>query len=500
MNRAAATPGAPLRTRWLAVLLMLVMAVPLLWPAIPPLADMPGHIGRYRIALGDSATLARFYSYDWRIVPNLGVDLLVHPLARIIGVEAAAKLVTLAIPVIGTAGMIALVRVVHGRISAGLLFALPLLYGWPFQLGFVNYCLGMALALCALALWLAMAPGARRAMIFALIACALWVAHAFAWGAFGLWAFASDAARRRHAGDPLTSAIASAAIACLPLLLPLVLTLLTGGGAAALAPAEWFNWPLKAVSLASALRDHWAWLDLASVALLLALIYVALRATALDARLGWPALLSLIAFLALPDKLMGGDFVEMRLAPYLLALALLAIRPGALPIPERRLIQAGGAFLGLRVLATTISLIGHGRAQAAELVALDHVPLGARVLAIAAVPCIDRHWDGNRFNHLGAMVIARRQGFTNDQWAHAGQQGLIVHYPAAAPFDRSPSEIVYTGCGAAGEALFGQHLAAFPRGAFDYAWTIGFPPRTPADPMLVPVWTNGGSTLYRIAR
>ena len=38
----------------------LFASLPLLWPAVPPLVDLPGHIGRYHVMLGqDHALLDR---------------------------------------------------------------------------------------------------------------------------------------------------------------------------------------------------------------------------------------------------------------------------------------------------------------------------------------------------------------------------------------------------------------------------------------------------------
>jgi hypothetical protein len=86
--------------RWLLITLVLAAAVPLLWPETPPLTDLPGHIGRYRIQLGidQSASLARYYGFEWALIGNLGVDLLIEPLARLIGLEPAVKLIVTAIP------------------------------------------------------------------------------------------------------------------------------------------------------------------------------------------------------------------------------------------------------------------------------------------------------------------------------------------------------------------------------------------------------------------
>ena len=60
---------------------MAVLAVvPLLWPDVPPLVDLPGHMGRYRVQqlwdTGQAPWFHDWYNFDWSLIGNLGVDLL----------------------------------------------------------------------------------------------------------------------------------------------------------------------------------------------------------------------------------------------------------------------------------------------------------------------------------------------------------------------------------------------------------------------------------------
>jgi hypothetical protein len=179
---------AQLRHWWqkraFVALIALVAIIPLLWPDIPPLVDLPGHMGRYRVqlAIADHPHLARWYGFDWSLIGNLGIDLLVIPLAPLFGLELAVKLIVLTIPALTVAGLLWIAREVHGRTPATALFALPLAYCYPFQFGFVNFALSMALALNLFAWWLRLARLGRfrlRAVIFVPISCLLWLGHAW---------------------------------------------------------------------------------------------------------------------------------------------------------------------------------------------------------------------------------------------------------------------------------------------------------------------------------
>ena len=57
--------------------------------------DLLGHMGRYRVELdlATSPELQRFYAFNWLPIGNLGVDLLVYPLAKLIGLEPALNMI-----------------------------------------------------------------------------------------------------------------------------------------------------------------------------------------------------------------------------------------------------------------------------------------------------------------------------------------------------------------------------------------------------------------------
>ena len=88
--------------------LVLISATPLLYPAVPPLVDLFGHMGRYRVELdlANSPSLQQFYEFRWAMIGNLGVDLLIVPLSKLFGLELAVKLIVLVIPPMTVAGFL----------------------------------------------------------------------------------------------------------------------------------------------------------------------------------------------------------------------------------------------------------------------------------------------------------------------------------------------------------------------------------------------------------
>ena len=491
----------------LLLALVLAAAVPLLWPEVPPLVDLPGHIGRYRIQLdlAESAALQSYYDFEWALAGNLGVDLLVQLLAPLIGLEPAAKAIVIAIPPLTVAGLLWVAHEVHGRVPATTLFALPFAFGFPFLFGFVNFALAMACALIAFALWLRLARLGRlglRAALFVPISMLVWLVHAFGWGTLGVLAFSAELVRQHDNRRSVPGALFGAALHCLALAPPMALLLIWRSGAGG-ETAGWFDLAQKVEWLAMALRDSWQWFDLAALGVVIALLVaaVASRRLAYSRNLAASAFFLSLVFLALPLDVFGSGFADMRLAPYLFAIAIIAIRfrEGAGRRLQAGFALAGLAFVLIRTAGTTASLWIEDRSYARELAALDHVPRGARMLSFVGHRC-DGPWALPRLSHLPGLAIARREAFSNDQWATPGAQLLRVHYAAAEPFTRDPTHLVTEHrCPGRPWRTVAQALAGFPRDAFDFVWMIDPPPFDPALAAgLRPVWRNGRSVLYRV--
>jgi hypothetical protein len=495
---------------WVQAAAIMLSAVPLLWPDIPPLTDLPGHMARYRIELdlAQSPSLQRFYDFQWALIGNLGIDLLVIPLGRLLGLEAAVKLIVLLIPPLTAAGFLWVAREVHGRIPPTALFTLPLAYNYPFVFGFANFALSMALAMLAFGLWLRLGRLGHvrlRAGLFVPISVLLWFTHAFGWGTLGVLAFAAEVVRVYDRERSLTRALVRAVSSCLVLALPMVLMLAWRSGAVAGETADWFNLKAKVGWLAMALRDRWAVLDVTSVVVLALLLFEGWRHPRLEysRMLGISALFLAAVYLLLPRIVFGSAYADMRLAPYLLAIAILAIRTRDDLSSDfaRRLAAAAILFFLVRTVALTASFALYDRDYDRELAALDHLPRGARVVAFTGVSC-GRQWQTSRLEHLPGLAVVRREAFSNDQWVMAGAQLLTVRYPAGGGFVADPSQMVIAEvCPGKPWRTLDEALRRIPRDAFDYVWLIAPPRHNPSGLRgMTPVWRDGTSVLYRISQ
>ena len=495
-------------TRAFVAALILLSAVPLIYPPVPPLVDLLGHMGRYRVELDLSTSpwLHRYYDFRWAAIGNLGVDLLVVPLSQLVGLEAAVKLIVLAIPPLTVAGFLWVAREVHHRLPPTALFALPFAYGFPFHFGFANFALAMALAFLAFGLWLRLARLDRlrlRAILFVPISLVIFFCHVYGWGALGLLCFSAEAVRQHDSGNRWLNAAWRAALHASVMALPIAIMLAwrseTHGG----MTRHWFNWEMKWGWIYSALRDRWPIWDIASlivVGLVFAFALFSRRLT-LSRNLAFSALVLAAAFVLIPWHVFGSAYADMRLVPYLMAVAILAIRfRGETDLRLARMLAVAGlAFFLVRIAGTTSSLAIASDDQSAKLEALEHVPMGSRVVSLVGDPCV-KPWALPRLSHIGGMVIVRRHGFSNDQWVIQGATLLELRYHQAGPFIADSSQIVVANdCPLRSVRQIDRALKLLPRDRFDYVWMVN-PPQF--DPKLVegmqPVWRGSGSILYRL--
>jgi hypothetical protein len=495
-------------TRPFVALLILISAVPLLYPSIPPLVDLLGHMGRYRVQLdlASSPWLKEYYGFHWAAIGNLGVDILIIPLAKIFGLELAVKLIVLAIPPMTVAGFLWVAREVHGRIPPTALFALPFAYSHPFMFGFVNFALSIALAFLAFGLWLRLARLHRlklRAILFVPISLIVFFTHTFGWGVLGLLCFSGEAVRQHDSGQGWFRSGVKAALHASVMALPLLFVLSWRSSIHGGITGHWFDFNLKWHFFLASLRDRLKWFDVGAVTLTILVMIESLRRRELtfSRNLVFSALVLFAGFILLPYLVFSSAYADMRMIPYVIAVLLLAIRfRGETKRPVADVIAVLGlVFFLARIAGTTVSLGLAAQDQEAKLQALDRVPMGARVLSLVHTGC-GNGWSLPRNTHLGAMTIVRRHGFSNDQWVTAGLNLLSLRYREARPFTSDPSQIVrIPRCGGRLYWNSDTALRAIPPGKFDFLWLIDFPP---LDPRLTqgmqPVWRGRDSTLYRL--
>ena len=136
-------------------------------------ADYPNHLARAYIetAIDGSAALQRYYEIDYRFVPNFSVEMIVPRLAPVFGLYGAGALLVAVSVVLAPLAGVALSRTLNGGAGVWLpLLGFATVLNRNLEFGFINFLLGLGLALLCFCVWVRLAPGWRRSAIIAPLA------------------------------------------------------------------------------------------------------------------------------------------------------------------------------------------------------------------------------------------------------------------------------------------------------------------------------------------
>lgn len=425
--------------RWLAVgaaLALVIGLAPLLLVVVPPLQDMPNHVARVAViaAGGGDPELARFYAIDWVAIPNLALDLIGPPLARVVGADAAVTLFTaLAMGLVAT-GPFAVQQAAHGRPGLAPLIGLVLLHNEIVAIGLFNYHFGVGLALWGTAGWIALAdrPRTRVALGFA-VAVGAYVCHVMAAGLFGLGVLIVELGRlvdsrttRTAAGVLARLVPALAAFAALPIAF-------LASASARYGSDGGLIWTMtgKEIGLVMALRAYEGpaelivWLGLALIAGLVLLR----RAVRPDATAATAVVVCLAAYVAVPRAIFDGWLVDQRLPHGMILLGLGLLR---IDIPDGALRRGViAAIVGLCALrAGDVALVWQtiDHSTRSYRAAVEALPRGARIgVLLADAP--ERSIRADATLHLAAHAVVTRSALVSSLFAERGKQVVQVRPP-----------------------------------------------------------------------
>ena len=337
----------------MAVFALLAAAslLPVLLTPIPAMVDYPNHLARmYLLSQNGTPDANPYYAVTWALYPNLAMDLLVPRMARLVSVENATRLFLLVSQLLIVGGALALERVVKGRVHLAGFAALMLLYCLPFSWGFVNFEFGLGVALWGIAAYLMVAERAwpLRFAVNAALVAALFAAHFFALGIYGATLGIYELWRANHRKAPYRDAALRLVVLAMPALALFWVMRWTAGSIGSEGTAWHFEF--KPLWLFRIMNGYNLTVSAATALALVALLYVAARRGVLKLeRAGaWLAIGFALLYLAIPSKLLGTAFVDLRLIP---AAALILPAFCSLSLPSRRWTIAALAAVSAITLA-----------------------------------------------------------------------------------------------------------------------------------------------------
>jgi hypothetical protein len=446
-----ATPGA---WRSVCAAACAALLVPLFLVDVPPLLDYPNHLARmYVLAFGQhDPILSRMYAQHWAIIPNLAIDLVLPELVRLLPLYVAGRIMLAAALLLPLFGVIAYHRAAFRTRSYWPLAAGLTAYNALFILGFMNFLLGLGMALLVAAAWLRWR--ARHPVVVALCGAAATTAiffmHLFgvvflavllgaeelAW----VWQHRSDrsALLPRLWRHGLIGLVAFLPPAALYFMAPLS----DAGGLV-------FSLPLwgKALNLFEPFIAYDGTPDRITAGMFLILLLGLWRFGRLRiARgIGAAALLLLVLYLNCPFFAMGTAFIDARFPVMIGLLAFAGLRPVHLAPGVR---GALAAVLALIFVARTASLAtvwhthNHDVSDMRQVVSA--VPQGSRVLVVSVDPedapdywrALPRGRDLPNYDrvdiHLPTLLLIERRAFPPCLFTVPTKQPLVL----LAPYDR----------------------------------------------------------------
>jgi hypothetical protein len=477
--------------------LLLLAALPVLLARLPPLDDYVNHLARMHVIAvdGRDPLLAQYYRIDWKLVPNLAEDLVVPPLAHVVGVYWAGKLFLIATLALLLSGPQAIHMALFRRASIAPLAAVLFLYNKFFAWGVVNYLFGVGVALWAIAAWIALRRAAplRRGGVSLGFVLTLYLCHLSALGLYvvGLMGFEAWHARTRRIAWPDMAALLLP-FAAVPLLLMLGPER-DGGG----VPAVW-ELAAKLQGPWLAVKTYWAAVDVAVCAVAAGLALLAWRRGALRVHpAAWWILAAFVpVYLALPTAVMSAWGADVRLPVGALFIAL-GFLDWSVPTPaaERRFLLVLLALAAVRVGGVEAAWRRLDRVTADMQASLSLIEPGSRVLAAEAsepplLPAL---------RYLPSLATIERSSLVAENFANPHQQVLAVREPYRAMtggyHEPLPSIAELDAPSADGRRAYWRHW----RRDYDYLyllWTAASPAADPAG--LERIYAARDFILYRI--
>lgn len=403
--------------------------------------DYPNHLARVHIEahLAHTPALAEAYRLVWGNIPDLAMDLVLPPLARLIGTVPAGALFNALAVTLLPLGAWVLARRWHGRATPATLLAALVPFGALLAWGFMNYVFALGAALLLFAAWSGLTPGWRRSLLFSILATGLYFAHLLAFLALGYLVLAWEGGRLIGRPDWPRAALARLVVdgpAFLPGLLLLAHLLGLDHGLDSRLPDAFGGVGARLATVQSVFDFHSAPLGLGLGVMVGGLLMVGLVAGGRPPPERLTLLIAVAALVALcPLQVKGIWGLHLRYGPLLLALLAAAVPPPE-PGRRRRLLMVAG-LAALVVWGNAGWRMAHTDRQHDQLMAaFRHLPEGSRLIAGAS-----EDFSGRRLTlmlHAVGLAVIARQAYVVDLFTNTSPVKVVpdlesLHRPQAWP-------------------------------------------------------------------
>jgi hypothetical protein len=495
----------------LALLIGAALA-PVLLVRIPAMVDYPNHLARmYLLSVSDGAAANPYYRVEWALYPNLAMDIVIPQIARLAGVEVAARIFLFLTQLLIVGGAMAIEWVIKRRLQLSGFAAVMFLYCLPFAWGFLNFEMALGVALVGIAVMLAIEdrPWPLRLAANTLCVAVLFASHFFALGIYGVVLGLHELWRAWQRAAPIGEIALRLLILAIPAVIVLAVMASTGGTVG--NPAMPWLWHLgfKPLWLFSILNGYCLPVSWVSVVVLVGWLTLAAKRGVLRfAPAGlWMTLGLTLLYVAVPAQLFNASFVDQRV---IVAAALILPAFVSLSLPNRRWLLASLACISavtLANLAVTYMVWLSYRADYATMIAsFGKLDKGALVLTAHSGEGEDPPMHALTeypIYHAPTLAVHYASAFVPDLFTGAGKQPLRAQaavlrldIPEGGPYPLADLAAIAKGAPPPGTQ---KYVRSWHRD-FDYLYVLGPHRENPLPALLKEVDRGRRFILYRILR
>ncbi|WP_422366652.1 hypothetical protein [Pelagibius sp.] len=423
---ASENTGLPGLRRYAGLLTVLTMgvvvfALPLVFP-LGIARDYPNHLARVFIqySLGDDALLAENYALEWRLIPDLAMDLFAAPFMGWLSPYVVGALFNSLTLLLLFSAAVALQRRRAAAINLWALLPLALLFNEALRWGFMNFLFAVGLALWAVYFWLMSETWSwrRRLAVFACAQSVLFFAHLLGFLLCGYLILCLELLRvwrRRDLG--LRENLLTFIRHMMQFALPLVFFAYVLFGQAGVGDSQTFYGPLRAKALAFLSPTSAQVVPAGPLVLLviLVLLYGLLRRgeARLDSDLK-PLLWAMAGLvIAMPNMVLGIWGLDFRFPFVGLLLLVAAVQPAASVLASRLVQVLLLSVVGTSLLAGGLQMARNDAVQQEVRQALMKATPGGALLVAGdydpACPGCSPAWID--FVHSGSLAAIERGMF-----------------------------------------------------------------------------------------
>jgi hypothetical protein len=505
-------PGPTMSASRLVVFLLLALSIgPVFAVDVPAMRDYPNHLAVMSVLSRSGTDAANpFYQVAWTFNTNLAMEVVVPPLAQLIGLGAAGKTFLLLSQLLVIGGAMAIERVVKGRFELSPLAAALFLYNLPFAWGFLNFEFGFGVALCAIAAWLAMEDRApfARACAHCIFVVILFVAHLLALGIYGVTLGVHQLWRLRSGRASVRQTLVDMSVLAAPAVVVLGAMLVREHAVGGAANATEWRFDLKPQWIFEVMNGYSFPLSVAGMVLIIfAALVLARRGYLKFAKSGaWIAAGFAILYVAMPNRLMDTVFDDVRI---ITAAALIV--PGFLqlsfasPAWRRTAFWAATGLTFINLALVWWVWLSYRPAYAEIIASFDRLAKDSTVLVADSYPP-GKPGGGlgdYPFYHAPTLAVAYANALVPSLFTYPGDRPVTLR-PAyrqfAQPGFLAPkiTALPDIASGAHDDA-YPEYLRSWPK-KYDYIYVVG--PRAPNPMPLVLHELGAGSrfVLYRVEK